>query len=115
MLLCRTWLLSGKPDRTRAAIILPHFVRTILRFSKNLLCPSQLTAQHVPPDSPEAFLLTELRLKKNITIVNYNEYLNTHANISGQRPAGKRGPGCFACGWKDFSGLMFGYFASKVK
>ena len=29
-----------------------------LRFSKNLLCPSSRTAQHVLPDSPEAYLLT---------------------------------------------------------
>jgi hypothetical protein len=56
--------------------------------------------------SPEAYLLTELGLIRAFT-------LNKNENKSGQRPAGKRGPGSFACGWKDFSGLMFGY--SKVK
>jgi hypothetical protein len=25
------------------------------------------------------------------------------------------GQGVLPCAWKDFSGLMFGYFASKVK
>ena len=40
-------------------------------------------------------------------------FINT--NKSGQRPAEKRGPGCFACGWKDFFGLIFCYFFIKEK
>jgi len=38
-----------KSGRTRAAIILPYFVRAISTFSKNLLCPATAQASIVLP------------------------------------------------------------------
>jgi hypothetical protein len=68
---------------------------------------------HCPPSfyliSPEAYLLT------GHTNINKHVNINTTAHKSGQRPAGKRGPGCFACGWKDFSGLIFWLLLDQAK
>jgi hypothetical protein len=78
--------------------------------SQMLYAPATALPTIVLPDFARSFSADGilLRLIRHVNI-------KTTAHKSGQRPAGKRGPGSFACGWKDFSGLMFGYFASKVK
>jgi hypothetical protein len=49
--------------------------------------------------SPEAARLTACSIDDDFRINNKGK--------SGQRPAEKRGPGCFACGRKFFFGLIF--------
>jgi len=59
MLLCRTKPLPRKVDRTRAAIILPYFVRTFPRASaKTCYAPHPHRPPLFCPLSPEAVLLT---------------------------------------------------------